>query len=781
MEYVDYNEIHDFVENIFYNDPELGFVKSATFNETGYLTVSVYKEYVNDDYSINTEQAVKDYFEFKERLSSLFMNFDDDMSDVEKVLAVHDWVVRETNYDYENYNNDTVPIESHYEEGVFEYGRSVCSGYAYAIIKLLQMEGIECSYVSAPAMNHGWVLVKLGDYYYHVDATWDDEGKDDSDEGYITHNNFLCSDAQIHATLHYDYPEIDGDDEQEIFKDNKRRTFNYYDGYWYSSKWLGNIIYKENIDGSTSEEWITFEEDLYNTIIYKDLMFVATPTKVYQIDMNNPEKNPEKMTVIFDADVDGSGSRVSEISIFKDNLKIDTLVNSKTISLKKESTISINKTSVSLTEGDSVKLTATATSPYGSKVEWASTNPAAVLVDDNGNITAKDGGEAKIIASIDGVMAECTVTSEAVYEEGEIVYKIVGDTLTISGKGAMEDYESGEAPWKGSSYDIKNVVVEEGITHIGAYSFEDMDNINNVKLPDTLLSIGDYSFYECDNLPAIDIPDSVTSIGDYAFRRCYSLEDIVLPDSLIYLGEWSLESTSITEIAIPSGISDIKEGTFYSCSKLVSVSLPQGLKTIGNRAFLSCESLESIDIPDSVTTIGETAFGYCYALKGITLSKALSCIGDNVFADCTSLVKVELPDSMTEMGDSAFYGCSNLEEIWIPEGVNTTDFGNYFFGCSEKLTIYGVEGSSIHTYAVNNGYKFVSTETTLTVVYGDANGDGVVDSKDAVLYKKYMAGCTGLEINLDACDVNGDDTVDSKDIVKVLQYMAGFDVELGAK
>ena len=88
------------------------------------------------------------------------------------------------------------------------------------------------------------------------------------------------------------------------------------------------------------------------------------------------------------------------------------------------------------------------------------------------------------------------------------------------------------------------------------------------------------------------------------------------------------------------------------------------------------------------------------------------------------------------------------------------------------------ETEHFSTYMITSG----EIEGAVAVkTYGDANGDGIVDSKDAVLYKKYLAGFTGLDINPDVCDVNDDGTVDSKDAVRVLQYMAGMDVILGEK
>ena len=65
------------------------------------------------------------------------------------------------------------------------------------------------------------------------------------------------------------------------------------------------------------------------------------------------------------------------------------------------------------------------------------------------------------------------------------------------------------------------------------------------------------------------------------------------------------------------------------------------------------------------------------------------------------------------------------------------------------------------------------------ITYGDANGDGKIDSRDAVVIKKYVAGFTGFAIDLEASDVNADGKVDTRDAVKILKKIVGFDVTLG--
>lgn len=67
------------------------------------------------------------------------------------------------------------------------------------------------------------------------------------------------------------------------------------------------------------------------------------------------------------------------------------------------------------------------------------------------------------------------------------------------------------------------------------------------------------------------------------------------------------DSTSITEVILPSTLQTIGTGAFSSCSSLTKVELPDGLVSINGSAFLST-ALPSVYIPESVTTVGTRAF-----------------------------------------------------------------------------------------------------------------------------------------------------------------------------
>lgn len=101
--------------------------------------------------------------------------------------------------------------------------------------------------------------------------------------------------------------------------------------------------------------------------------------------------------------------------------------------------------------------------------------------------------------------------------------------MTISGSGAMEDYESPEeAPWHELCGLIKGVTVEEGVTKIGDYAFLGCAELSETSLPSTLEVMGVYCFSKC-ALREVVIPDRVRLICAKAFEANEDLERVTLP------------------------------------------------------------------------------------------------------------------------------------------------------------------------------------------------------------------------------------------------------------
>ena len=325
---------------------------------------------------------------------------------------------------------------------------------------------------------------------------------------------------------------------------------------------------------------------------------------------------------------------------------------------------------------------------------------------------------------------------------GKCTWTLDGTVLTISaisGNGAMADYrKSGECPWWGET--VTKVIIEQGVTTIGYGAFVGT-LISEISIPNSVYSIGPLAFGYCRWLESITIPKGVMSIGGEAFSECYNLKSISVEDGnrtfhsagncLIKTAEKTLivgienseipgdgsvtsigdsafsHCTGLTSIAIPDSVTTIGDYAFDGCTALTSITIPESVTSIGDRAFEG-SSLTSITIPNSVTSLGDNAFSRCTALESVTISSGLTRIGTQAFRDCTELTSVSIPDGIQSIGQSAFGGCTALASITIPESV--TSIGSSCFGGCDQLTIYAVDGSAAHLYALKNqiDYQLIS-------------------------------------------------------------------------
>ena len=223
-------------------------------------------------------------------------------------------------------------------------------------------------------------------------------------------------------------------------------------------------------------------------------------------------------------------------------------------------------------------------------------------------------------------------------------------TLTISGSGAMKDFQFGShQPWYSFQKQITSVVISSGITSIGNSAFALFANLTHVDIADSVISIGLDAFYYCSSLTNITIPQSVTYIGPLAFFHCTNLSSITLSNNIISIGNGAFsECTTLTSITIPGSVTSIGLAAFCNCTKLTSITIPDSVTTIDLEAFKNCSSLTSITIPGSVTSIGPYVFDGCTSLNDIRYSGTSESVISALSGYAPTLVTFDYGDKVPE-------------------------------------------------------------------------------------------------------------------------------------
>ena len=148
-----------------------------------------------------------------------------------------------------------------------------------------------------------------------------------------------------------------------------------------------------------------------------------------------------------------------------------------------------------------------------------------------------------------------------------------------------------------------------GITEIPGYAFGSCTALWKVILPENVTTIEADAFYSCSSLSSITINKKLGFVGDGAFSLCNSLGRVNISDllawckinftdaysnPLFYAKHIYLNGKLITDLIIPSDITEIKPYTFYRCESLTSVMLPNTITKIDRYAFYDCCNLNDI-------------------------------------------------------------------------------------------------------------------------------------------------------------------------------------------
>ena len=313
-----------------------------------------------------------------------------------------------------------------------------------------------------------------------------------------------------------------------------------------------------------------------------------------------------------------------------------------------------------------------------------------------------------------------------------------GDTLTISGTGAMEDYTTFGAPWFNYKEIIGSVIVEEGIQRIGNHALSCCYLVCEVTLSESLTEIGNFAFWQC-GLERITIPKAVTTVGAIAFGDNIALTDITFQGSAPTIGNnafknitasvtypaddstwtsdvmldyggtltwmpcveivasgicgddltWTLDTAGTLTI---SGTGDMYDFATHASpwnayrEQITAVSFSEEITAIGMNAFYGCTGITAVDIPNSVTQIGAYAFYGCEGIQQLTLPASDVECGSCIFAGCTSLTELTIPEGLPVVTECMFSGCYSLKTVTLPDTVGLIGV-EAFTGCSALETV----------------------------------------------------------------------------------------------
>ena len=293
----------------------------------------------------------------------------------------------------------------------------------------------------------------------------------------------------------------------------------------------------------------------------------------------------------------------------------------------------------------------------------------------------------KILATVSAAAMSVTILTSTMPVSAETASGKCGENVvwsldrstgifTISGTGDMYSYNRAES-WGYHHYrdDIKEVIIEEGITSIGNEAFRKTPLSGDLVLPKSLKYIGADAFF-LTNITSVNLNEGMY-LGGGSFGRCNYIKEVIIPKDIDFL-------------ASPTPNAMRQNAAFFNCELLEKVIIKGGglvgaydkiENGLGQSLFSKCNSLkeiiiesEDIEYVEAVTfhVDGQQEYGTFwlennptfYIYKNSTTEKTLRDAG--YLKDATD---------ENEANYVYFADCSELEAIIEEaEGIDTSKY-----------------------------------------------------------------------------------------------------------
>ena len=338
--------------------------------------------------------------------------------------------------------------------------------------------------------------------------------------------------------------------------------------------------------------------------------------------------------------------------------------------------------------------------------------------------------------------------------------------LTISGTGEIYNYNSGESPFYTDTTSlkllIKKIIVEDGVTSIGDFTFEyssqysNYDDYYQLTLPMSVKTVGTGAFINCPAITSVSFGENVNEIKESAFENCSSLKTVKINNTSMTIGINSFNGcneltavyfngNALTWLSFKRSISDgndrlenanahyLKNSSekyfgplsYTVTDSAVSISfcdngyvgaleIPEEINgypvvEIADNSIRHCDYITEIFVPRSVKNIGDSAFYHCDRLKIAHLSEGVETIGDDVFSACRSWEALYIPSTVKSIGSGNFYSGFVLDTIEVSpksEYFCTDEYGALYTKDYSELIRFPAHGEE-NDYTINNKTKVI--------------------------------------------------------------------------
>lgn len=257
------------------------------------------------------------------------------------------------------------------------------------------------------------------------------------------------------------------------------------------------------------------------------------------------------------------------------------------------------------------------------------------------------------------------------------------DYLHVDGASAMETTwaDKTQVPWNEIRETLTKVCVEDDVTSVGPYAFED-----------------------CTALTFARIGKGAATFSTHAFYNCSSLKEFLCNVRSFSTGSLTADSNVFVNAGASAGFSVVFEDDatripgylFYNCKNLTNLTLGKGISSINSFAFAGCTGMKTLYIkstkidstdPKIFTDAGKESGGFT-----VELAANVTKVPDNLFYSTdgnpyVTSVFADAGSKLESIGSSAFFDCNRLESAYFANCTMLTYIHNAAFkGCTRLVS-----------------------------------------------------------------------------------------------
>lgn len=257
------------------------------------------------------------------------------------------------------------------------------------------------------------------------------------------------------------------------------------------------------------------------------------------------------------------------------------------------------------------------------------------------------------------------------------------DYLHVAGASAMETTwaDKTQVPWNEIRETLTKVCVEDDVTSVGPYAFED-----------------------CTALTFARIGKGAATFSTHAFYNCSSLKEFLCNVRSFSTGSLTADSNVFVNAGASDGFSVVFEDDatripgylFYNCKNLTNLTLGKGISSINSFAFAGCTGMKTLYIkstkidstdPKIFTDAGKDSGGFT-----VELAATVTKLPDNLFYSTdgnpyVTSVFADAGSKLESIGSSAFFDCNRLESAYFANCTMLTYIHNAAFkGCTRLVS-----------------------------------------------------------------------------------------------